>query len=103
MSNQGPVNPGSRGRLVVQGSARNTPASTAYNRSSLALDLDDTLPAEMALPRLVPASAGVGAGALAAGVPTFMGLDIATQQKDPTSKWVSAVIHVVAISAILWL
>jgi TonB family protein len=54
----------------------------------------------MPMPRLVPAPAGA---ASAAGIPRFMGLDVATAQRDPTSKWVSAVVHVVAISAILFL
>ena len=38
-----------------------------------------------------------------AGVPAFSGLDTLTYQKDPTSKAVSAVVHVVMISAILWI
>jgi len=46
----------------------------------------------------MPAAAGVMVGA-----PSFMGLDVATRQKDPAAKAVSAVIHVVAISAILFL
>jgi TonB family protein len=37
------------------------------------------------------------------GVPTFVCLDRATAQKDPAAKAVSAIIHVVAISALLWL
>jgi TonB family protein len=53
----------------------------------------------MPMPRLVPSPAG----AMAMGVPTFAGLDRATYQRDPAAKWVSFVIHVVAISALLWL
>jgi periplasmic protein TonB len=101
MSNQGPVNRATRGRLIVESSGRKgAQGPSAYNRSSLALDVEETYPAEMPLPRLVPAPAAVGA---MTGVPTFMGLDTVTRRKDPTSKWVSAIIHVVAISALLWL
>jgi TonB family protein len=53
----------------------------------------------MPMPRLVPAPAA----AAYVGVPTFVGLDQATYQKDPASKWVSAAIHVIAFSALLWL
>ena len=38
-----------------------------------------------------------------AGTPSFAGLDTLTYQKDPTSKAVSAVVHVIMISAVLWL
>ncbi|HEY3705942.1 MAG TPA: energy transducer TonB [Terracidiphilus sp.] len=101
MSNQGPVNPGSRGRLVVERSGRNVQGPGAYNRSNLALDVEETYAAEvLPMPRLVPAHAGAAA---MVGIPTFAGLDQATKQKDPTSKAVSAVVHVVAISALLWL
>lgn len=100
MSNQGPVNPTSRGRLVVENSGRNPKGPNTYNRSSLALDVEETFPTELVMPQLVPASGGAAA---MVGVPSFVGLDQATYQKDPTSKTVSAVIHVVAISALLWL
>ena len=98
MSNYGSANPRPRGRFIVESTGRKSQGPAAYNRSSLAVDYDEALPAEVLLPRLVPAPA-----AAVPGVPKFMGLDVATAQRDPTSKWVSAVVHVVAISAILWL
>jgi TonB family protein len=64
------------------------------------VDYDEAYAAQMPLPRLVPSPALAEA---MPGVPRFVGLDVATAQRDPTSKWVSAVIHVVAISALLWL
>ncbi len=100
MSNHGTVNPGSRGRLVVESSGRRSQGPGAYNRSSLAFDVEEAFPDAMPMPRLVPAPSGAAA---MIGVPRFMGLDQATYQKNPTSKTVSAVVHVVAISALLWL
>lgn len=100
MSNYGSANPRPRGRFTVESTGRKVQGPSAYNRSSLAVDYDDAFPAEMPLPQLVPAPAGAAA---VVGIPTFTGLDIATKQRDPASKWVSAVIHVVAISALLWL
>lgn len=44
-----------------------------------------------------------GSAAVMRGAPSFMGLDVATRQKDPAAKVVSAIIHGVAIAAILWL
>jgi TonB family protein len=38
-----------------------------------------------------------------AGAPSFAGLDMLTYQKNPTSKAVAAVVHVLMISGILWL
>src|SRR5947209_6651744 len=89
--------PISRGRLTA------TPyAASNYNRSNLALD-----PAAYEeephhpMPQLV---ARQSAPVLAmAGAPSFAGLDTLTYQKDPAAKWVSAVIHVVMISGILFL
>ncbi len=100
MSNHGSVNPGSRGRLGVESSSRKLQGPGAYNRSSLAFDVEEAYPDEMPMPRLVPAPAGAAA---MIGVPRFMGLDQATYQKNPTSKTVSAIVHIVAISALLWL
>ncbi len=37
------------------------------------------------------------------GAPTFVGLDISTRQRDPAAKVVSAIIHGVAIAAILYI
>jgi TonB family protein len=104
MSNYGSDNPRPRGRFTVESTGKRTQGANAYNRSSLAVDFDDTFPEEMPLPRLVPAPAGaVAVIGIPTGIPRFAGLDTATAQRDPTSKWVSAIIHVMAISAILWL
>jgi len=100
MSNSGLSNSSSRGRLTVEAPGRMTQGPSTYNRSSLAVDLEKTYPASMPLPRLVPAPAGSMA---IGGVPSFMGLDQATCQRDPTSKAVSAVVHIVVIAAVLWL
>ena len=99
MSNYGSSNPGTRGRLIVESTGRKMAATSAYNRSSLAVDVEEMYPEQMPLPRLVPATAAPG---VMVGAPTFMGLDVATARRDPTSKWVSAVIHVLAIAALLW-
>lgn len=48
----------------------------------------------------MPASGSV---AVMRGAPSFVGLDVATKRKDPAAKVVSAIIHVVVISAILYL
>ena len=73
-----------------------------YNRSSLAYEVEDTYPEEFKpLPQLVP-KAGTAAF-IAAGTPTFGSLDLLTAQKDPTSKWVSAIVHVVVIAGVLFL
>src|ERR1700738_1016101 len=92
--------PISRGRLTVE-SSRPQGANT-YNRSSLAYDVEEAYQEEqMPLPQLVPRM-GVPAFA-AAGAPTFGSLDVLTAQKDPTSKAVSAVVHVFIIAAVLYL
>jgi len=71
-----------------------------YNRSSLALEPQSGVYAARPLvPHLVTKP-------VAAGVPyslSFQGLDTLTARKDPTSKYVSFVVHVVAISALLWI
>ncbi len=81
---------------------RGAPRAAAYNRSSLAVDFaDPEVDEAQLLPRLVPMPAG--SVAVMRSAPTFMGLDRATAQRDPAAKIVSFVVHVVAISAILWL
>lgn len=92
--------PISRGRLIVEKTNGVPYRANTYNRSSLAVDIDHTYVEEnQPLPQLVPRP-----GSLAvAGAPSFAGLDTLTYQKNPTSKAVSGVIHVVMISAILWL
>lgn len=92
-----------RGRLTVERSGARPRAAAAYNRSSLAVDVDDTyIEALPPLPRLVPMPSS-GSVAVMRGAPNFVGLDDATRRKDPAAKVVSAIIHVVAISAILYL
>lgn len=80
------------------------PGYTAYNRSSLAVEIAHRYPAPAPhpMPHLVPRTAGASI-AVMPGAPRFMGLDQATYQRDPTSKAVSVVVHVVAISGLLWL
>lgn len=88
-----------RGRLAVE---HRPHATTAYNRSSLAVDYADTYGEPMQpLPRLVPMPAG--SAAVMRGAPSFVGLDIATKQRDPAAKVVSAIVHVIAIAGVLWL
>jgi TonB family protein len=72
-----------------------------YNRSSLALDeLDTTYPPQQyPSPMLVKVPVGPRA---VTGIPTFMGLDVATHTRDRKSRVISFVIHAVIISAILW-
>jgi protein TonB len=92
--------PISRGRLTVENS-RPQGAHT-YNRTSLAFEVEDAIQEdEKPLPQLV-LKAGTAAF-VAAGTPTFGSLDALTYQKDPTSKWVSAVVHAVLIAGVLFL
>lgn len=78
------------------------PGAAAYNRSSLAVEEDELYVERMQpLPRLVPMPAG--GAAFTSGAPSFIGLDVATKRKDPAAKVVSAIIHVVAITGIVWL
>lgn len=92
----------SRGRFVADSGGRASRAPTAYNRSSLAVDLSSEYPEHLQpLPQLVPRP--VTTSAVMAGAPSFIGLDEATYRRDPAAKWASAIIHVLAISALLWL
>ena len=92
--------PISRGRLVADAAMQPQRAHT-YNRSSLAYEVEDTYPElDTPLPQLVPRTP---APAYAAGTPTFGSLDNLTAQKDPTSKAVSAVVHVFLVAAVLYL
>jgi protein TonB len=91
-----------RGRFVAGEESRSPQSPAAYNRSSLAMDLAvEPAPTWQPLPQLVPRP--VTTVAVMAGTPSFMGLDQATYRRDPAAKWTSAAIHVVAISALLWL
>jgi TonB family protein len=92
----------SRGRLAIDRSDVRSRAAAAYNRSSLAVDYAEPyLEPLQPLPRLVPIPAG--SAAVMRGAPSFVGLDIATKQRDPAAKIISAIIHGVAIAGILWL
>jgi periplasmic protein TonB len=90
----------SYGKFSGVGSRARQDADT-YNRSSLALDeLDTTYPPQQyPSPQLVkaPVSARV-----VSGIPTFMGLDVATRTRNRKSRVISFVIHAAVISAILW-
>lgn len=88
--------PISRGRLISTQVGPNS-----YNRSSLALNPDTYEEKTRLMPQLV-ARQGMPVLAMA-GAPSFAGLDTLTYQKDPAAKAVSAVIHVLMISAVLWL
>ena len=105
MSNRPSANPEilARGRLAtVEPPTARPRAAAAYNRSSLAVDYSDSYVEQLQpLPRLIPMPAG--SAAVMRGAPSFMALDVATRQKDPAAKVVSAIIHGVAIAAILWL
>lgn len=99
MSNEFSNNrPTARGRLFVSGGGA-PHTNAAYNRSSLAVDLSADEYEPEPLPQLVPRPAGA-AGIMA---PSFIGLDQATYRRDPAAKAVSAVIHVLVISGLLWL
>src|SRR3569833_294344 len=77
-------------------------SNTFYNPSSLAVDLrvDEAekprtlylVPAAHARERVVPTS-----------VPTFGGLDAALKQRDPKSRIISAIVHVIVIGGVLYL
>lgn len=74
-------------------------ASSLYNPSSLAVDLSED---EAEKPRtlyLVPTAPALRP----ASVPTFGGLDAALKQRDPKSRVISAIIHVVIIGGVLYL
>lgn len=87
-------------RSNVEGESQ--PETRFYNRSSLALDTDAAFyPAKSAAPQLVLRPAPAMAGA-----PTslsFQGLDTLTAQKDRTSNFVSLIVHVFVITALLWI
>jgi protein TonB len=94
--------PISRGRLTAEPISGRPQGAHTYNRSNLAYEeLEETDQEEqMPLPVLVP-RAGPPRFAVA-GAPTFGSLDVLTSQKDPTSKAVSAVVHVFIIAAVLY-
>jgi len=86
----------------MEPSAAKPRAAATYNRSSLAVDYDDTYSEPMQpMPRLVPMPAS--SVAVMRGAPSFIGLDTATRQRDPAAKVVSAIVHVVVIAGVLWL
>jgi len=94
--------PISRGRLTAEVPSGWPQGARTYNRSNLAYeeleeaDQEEQVPLPMLVPR-----AGVPALAVA-GTPTFGTLDVLTSRKDPTSKAVSAVVHVFIIAGVLF-
>jgi len=105
MTNRVSTNPEvvSQGRLAVERSGARPRAAEAYNRSSLAVDFDESWVEDLQpLPHLVPIPA-IGSVAVVRGAPSFMSLDVATRQRDPAAKVVSFIVHTVVIAGILWL
>jgi protein TonB len=73
-----------------------------YNRSSLALDaLNSSYPPKPLAPHLVTMPASTSSRAPVSL--SFEGLDTLTARKDRTSNFVSFVIHVFVVTALLWL
>lgn len=97
-----PISP--RGRHSSEPAGGASGAYIPYNRSSLAVEL---APAQVAAPQPMPHLVPKTAAPVAVGVmdvaPSFVGLDEATKQKNPTSKAVAAVLHVLIIAGIVWL
>lgn len=86
----------------VRSSATGDREAYSYNSSSLAVDLDRRDIDDGRTLYLVPAPAAPKP-LRAATVPTFGVLDSALKQRDPKSRVISAIVHVVGISAIVWL
>jgi protein TonB len=87
-------------RSNVEGDSK--PETRFYNRSSLALDTDAVFyPAKSSAPQLVLRPAPAMASAPSSL--SFQGLDTLTAQKDRTSNFVSLIVHVFVITALLWL
>jgi len=79
-------------------------AGTFYNASSLAVDLQEDeaeKPRTLYLVPMAPAPAAVRLSPTS--VPTFGGLDTALKQREPKSRVISAIVHVIAIGGVLWL
>jgi len=77
-------------------------AGSFYNPSSLAVDLRED---EAEKPRtlyLVPMT-HAAERVRPASVPTFGGLDAALKERDPKSRIISAIVHVIVIGAVLYL
>ena len=87
----------SRGRLIANPATDSWQDADLYNRSSLALD-----PREAALPKQHPHLLVMKPG-MVVEVPTFMGLDQATANRDKKSRVISFVVHAALISAVLYL
>src|SRR6266702_129555 len=91
----------SRGCFITNAPTETWQDADLYNRSSLALD-----PRDAAFPKTHPhllvMKPGMAAGVVA-DVPTFMGLDQATANRDKKSRVISFIIHAVIIAAVLWL
>lgn len=101
------LKPAARGSEAIRANVSNEPYPdmTPYNRSSLAIERQaspyEARQGALAAPHLVmrPATA-LKAGPVSL---SFQGLDTLTAKKDRTSNFVSFVIHVFVITAILWL
>ena len=86
--------------MVTRGYGDAAHGPNSYNRSSLAVDIQDDDPADhFGIPQLIPMPAVAGAVA----TPSFVGLDVATRHRDPKAKAVSFVVHAGLISAVLYL
>jgi len=94
--------PSSSDKLSASDFAAVRKSADFYNRSSLALDPQETaLPDRAPHPQLVvplhrPA-------AVAQGIPTFAGLDVVTATRNRKSRLISFFVHLAIISGILWL
>jgi periplasmic protein TonB len=77
------------------------PESNAYNRSSLAVRVDDSAPSTgQYLPRLVPRTRAAG---VAPDAFVWKGLDLQSIERDRKSSAVSFVIHCAVVGLVLWL
>ncbi len=83
-------------------SSRRSPAADAFNRSSLAVDIDSTsVRMRSTYPQLTPQRYGVVS--VSRGAHMFQGLDQSTVKKSRTSTTISIITHVLVIAGALWL
>lgn len=92
---------GLRGRAISGGSRDTLRGAGLYNRSSLAIEVDETCSEDEK--EIAPLqSMQVHAAAWRTGVPSFQGLDIATRQRDRKSSVVSLIVHAGIAVGVLW-